>query len=42
MPFDAHTDEDGNVTIFRATELIQKMGLQEGLKSEAAKWGCEG
>lgn len=38
MPFDAHTDEDGDV---RATELFQKMGLHDGLKSEA-KWGCEG
>lgn len=33
--FDALTDEDGDVMIFRATELIQKMGLHDGLKSEA-------
>ncbi len=35
----ALTDEDGNVMIFKATEVIQKMGLLEGLKSEA-KWGA--
>lgn len=34
MRFDALTGEDGDVMIFRASELIQKMGLHDGLKSE--------
>lgn len=38
--FDVLTDDDGKVMIFRATELIQEMGLQDRLKS-VAKWGAK-
>ena len=38
--FDALVDEVVNVMIFKATELIWKMGLRDGLKEEA-KWAAK-